>query len=154
MTEMGPRTAEDAALVVKARLREAVRLAGGPSFVAKKVGLSTGHMTKVTSPQYEEQIQPGLIPLIEDMAGSPVVTEGFAEMQGYRLLHGGIGQSGAATLKDLSRIINQSGDFLSTFSEALADQIIDAHERRTLNASVESLIGELRAVQAKINGSS
>ena len=152
MAETVPLSAEDAAYMIKARLRDAVRLAGGGTFVAAKLGLSPGFLSKVQSPQYSEQIQPGLIPVIEAMAGSPIVTEGLAEAQGFRLVQGGAAAAGIATLEDLTRVIGQSGDFLTTFSDALADRVIDAHEQRELHTKIEDLIASLRGVQGKIRG--
>lgn len=152
MPEFDPMTPGDIGFVIKARVREAVRLGGGGTFISGKIGISVAHLSKVASPQYPDQLRPDLIPLIEREARSPVVTEALADMQGYRLVQGAKGQDGIATLDDLARLISTSGDFMSSFSSALADRVVDAHERRVLNKGMENLICELRKVQEKING--
>lgn len=149
MPDLDPLTAEDAAYMIKARLREAVRMAGGGSFVAGKIGLSAAHLSKVQSPHYAEQIRPDFLPVIERMAGSPVVTEGFAEAQGYRLALDLAGE-GTAGLQDLARLVRQTSSLTSTYTEALSDLDIDAHERRQLIPLFEEAIRELNGQLAKL----
>ena len=144
---------EKLAYELKAAVRRAVTLAGGGTFVAADLGLSAAMLSKVQSAQYEEQLRHSLVPDLEALAGSPVITEWLARQQGYRLVRIDETDRGlSATLADLTRILEQTGDFNTAFSGALADEIIDAHERRELNARIESVCAAFRCVQDKING--
>ncbi len=146
----GPRKA---GYMLKAAVRHAVTLAGGVNFVSQDLGISAGYLSKCHSPVYSEQhLRMDLVPPLEEMAGSPVITETLAKFQTFRLVRGDDLAAGNATLADLARILSQVGHFSTCFATALEDRIFDAHERRETNSRIEDLIRELRNVQSKVNG--
>lgn len=137
---------------LKAAVRRTIDQAGGVSFVSEDLDVSAGYLSKCHSSHYPEQLRLDLVPRLEALAVSPIITETLADLQGYRTIRGAGAADGAATLADLARILSQVGSFSTSFATALEDRLIDAHERREINRRVEDLIRELRGVQAKVNG--
>ncbi len=137
---------------IKGAVRRAVTLAGGVSFAAEDIEVSVSGLSKCQSPNYPDHLRLDLVPRLEALSGSPLISETLAGLQGYRLVRGGDIETGIATLVDLARILARVGDFSTCFATSLEDQVVDAHERREINRQIEALVKELRTVQAKVNG--
>ena len=142
----------EAAYRIKGAVRRAVTLAGGASFAALDMEISISGLSKCQSPNYPDHLRLDLVPRLEALSGSPIVSETLAGLQGFRLVRGNDIDTGIATLGDLARILSRVGDFSTCFATSLEDQVVDAHERRAINSKIEDLVKELRTVQAKVNG--
>ena len=144
---------ESISYALKSATRRLVKLSGGAVAVADELAVSAGHLSRQQSPQYEDLLRLDQVVRLEAIAGVPAITEIMAAANGYRLVKSDDADEAPLTLDDLTRFLGRSGEFGTTFSGALADKVVDAHEGRQLNAQIEALVKELRAVQGKINTS-
>ena len=154
MSEKLPRpSTEQERLELKAATRRALQLAGRANAFALVTRVEGPVLSKYASPAEQTAFMPVDVVLdLEREAGSPVLTEILAAMQGFRLVPIGEGERQPVGYEDLARLNKESSDVVQSLANGLRDGDLDPAERRGTRQEIAENIAALRLVDRKLAG--
>lgn len=141
---------------LKAATRRAIDMAGGSDAFEHVTRVRQGQLSKygLAGEDHAACFAPIDVALEADIeAGSPIITEMMAKLQGYRLVRETAELPDAGlTHRDISGLNAELGDVSRLALEALDDGKIDARERRDLLAELDGLKKQIALVEGKLGG--
>ena len=141
---------------LKAATRRALDMAGGPESFQHATRVRQGQLSKYASPaeDHAESFMPLDIALEADLeAGTPIITEQLARMQGYRLVKAEEEPVGdKLSHRDLSALHAEFSDVVRVTHDALEDGHADASERRRISRELSELKKAIALIEGKIGG--
>lgn len=141
---------------LKAATRRALDMAGGPESFQHATRVRQGQLSKYAAPSEEhaDSFMPLDIALEADLeAGTPIIAEQLARMQGYRLVRiedEPVGEK--LSHRDLSALHLEFSDVVRVAHDALEDGHADEAERRRIGKEIAQLKKALAVIEGKIGG--
>lgn len=139
---------------LKAATRFSVDGAGGSEEFQKATRVRQGQLSKygLAGDEHMETFMPIDVAVEADLeAGSPVITEMMAKLQGYRLVRDEAEAPEAGlTHRDISALNAEVGDVTRLAIEALDDGKVDAREKRDLMRELTDLKAQIAVIEGKL----
>lgn len=139
---------------LKAATRFSVDGAGGSEEFQKATRVRQGQLSKygLAGDEHMETFVPIDVAVEADLeAGSPIITEMMAKLQGYRLVRDEAGTPEAGlTHRDISALNAEVGDVTRLAIEALDDGKVDAREKRDLMRELTDLKAQIAVIESKL----
>lgn len=139
---------------LKAATRFSVDGAGGSEEFQKATRVRQGQLSKygLAGDEHMETFVPIDVAVEADLeAGSPIITEMMAKLQGYRLVRDEAETPEAAlTHRDISALNAEVGDVTRLAIEALDDGKVDAREKRDLMRELTDLKAQIAVIESKL----
>lgn len=144
------------AMQLKAATRRAIDMAGGSDSFEHVTRVRQGQLSKygLAGEEHAATFAPIDVALEADIeAGTPIITEMMAKLQGYRLVREKADEPETGlTHRDISVLNAELGDVSRLALEALEDGKVDARERRDLLSELADLKRQLAIVEGKLGG--
>lgn len=141
---------------LKAATRFSVDGAGGSEEFQKATRVRQGQLSKygLAGDEHMETFVPIDVAVEADLeAGSPIITEMMAKLQGYRLVRDEAEAPEAGlTHRDISALNAEVGDVSRLAIEALDDGKVDAREKRDLMRELTDLKAQIALIEGKLGG--
>lgn len=141
---------------LKAATRFSVDGAGGSEEFQKATRVRQGQLSKygLAGDEHMETFMPIDVAVEADLeAGSPIITEMMAKLQGYRLVRDEAEAPEAGlTHRDISALNAEVGDVSRLAIEALDDGKVDAREKRDLMRELADLKAQIAVIEGKLGG--
>ncbi len=139
---------------LKAATRFSVDGAGGSEEFQKATRVRQGQLSKygLAGDEHMETFVPIDVAVEADLeAGSPIITEMMAKLQGYRLVRDEAEAPEAGlTHRDISALNAEVGDVTRLAIEALDDGKVDAREKRDLMRELTDLKAQIALIESKL----
>lgn len=139
---------------LKAATRFSVDGAGGSEEFQKATRVRQGQLSKygLAGDEHMETFVPIDVAVEADLeAGSPIITEMMAKLQGYRLVRDEAEAPEAGlTHRDISALNAEVGDVTRLAIEALDDGRVDAREKRDLMRELTDLKAQIAVIEGKL----
>ncbi|WWT40037.1 hypothetical protein [Nostoc phage Nsp-JY10] len=139
---------------LKAATRFSVDGAGGSEEFQKATRVRQGQLSKygLAGDEHMETFVPIDVAVEADLeAGSPIITEMMAKLQGYRLVRDEAETPEAGlTHRDISALNAEVGDVTRLAIEALDDGKVDAREKRDLMRELTDLKAQIAVIESKL----
>lgn len=139
---------------LKAATRFSVDGAGGSEEFQKATRVRQGQLSKygLAGDEHMETFVPIDVAVEADLeAGSPIITEMMAKLQGYRLVRDEAEAPEAGlTHRDISALNAEVGDVTRLAIEALDDGKVDAREKRDLMRELTDLKAQIAVIESKL----
>ncbi|MFN3833754.1 MAG: hypothetical protein ACK4SQ_16130 [Allorhizobium sp.] len=139
---------------LKAATRFSVDGAGGSEEFQKATRVRQGQLSKygLAGEEHMETFVPIDVAVEADLeAGSPIITEMMAKLQGYRLVRDEAETPEAGlTHRDISALNAEVGDVTRLAIEALDDGKVDAREKRDLMRELTDLKAQIAVIESKL----
>lgn len=139
---------------LKAATRFSVDGAGGSEEFQKATRVRQGQLSKygLAGDEHMETFVPIDVAVEADLeAGSPIITEMMAKLQGYRLVRDEAEtQEAGLTHRDISALNAEVGDVTRLAIEALDDGKVDAREKRDLMRELTDLKAQIAVIESKL----
>lgn len=144
------------AMQLKAATRRAIDMAGGSDSFEHVTRVRQGQLSKygLAGEEHAATFAPIDVALEADIeAGTPIITEMMAKLQGYRLVRDTADEpENGLTHRDISALNAELGDVSRLALEALEDGKVDARERKDLLAEIADLKRQISLVEGKLGG--
>lgn len=143
--------------MLKGATLRSLTMAGGGSVVQHSTRINEKTLSKQASGSDEHEKTFAAIDVaveIDMLAGTPIITAMMAEMLGYQLVPINTEGSGhvaeALAQRDAVHLMVEAMDAIKVFNDAMADNHLDAGEKRAVAKEFEDAIKAFRAIMARM----
>jgi hypothetical protein len=142
-------------LRIKAAMRDLIQRCGGLKRAGELAGISAGHLSRISSPQYPDLPNVEHAAWLEQDVGQPLVTAIMAEWLGLSLspAHITSAKPGLSLASTAARVMHEAAGLSGHVMEALGDGRLSPNEAVQLDreaSKLEAAAAELRRVLAGV----
>jgi hypothetical protein len=144
----------DSEYALKAAVRRAVKIAGGPNAVAKSIRVDASRLSHYGNPEHQYFAPIDVCVSLDQLAGDHIILRAWADLCGLEVTTRG---AAAASSNDLStiagRVALESGQLVCAAIEADADGIVTIAEARKIDeaaADVEEKVIHIRRAARRV----